>query len=164
MQKRSCSQQLGLLLALGSLLFGGQLVGLPATALLAPDAQIAPVLGFFMLPTALVLALLGWYGTALVAVTFGLVKKTVQTSSIAAGIESVSRQSSSPPGKFALLLIPTFICTLFGVVLSVVSGGAFWEVTAVCLAIGFGYGLVLYLAARFWILGNLFPALFDDYA
>lgn len=164
MQKRSCSQQLGLMILLGSLLFGGLLIGLPTAAILAPNSQIAPVLGFFMLPTALVLALLGWWGTAVAVTTFGAARKTVQTGSLTAGLEAVNQQSSSPPGKFVLLFSPTFICTLFGLVLAIVGGESILEVTAVCLAIGFGYGLVLYLAARFWILGNLFPALFDDYA
>ncbi|WP_420629181.1 hypothetical protein [Candidatus Leptofilum sp.] len=164
MRKRSCSQQLGLLILLGSLLFGGLIIGLPTAALLAPNSQIAPVLGFFMLPTALVLALLGWYGTAVAATTFGAAKKTVQTGSLTAGLEAANQQSSSPPGKIVLLLIPAFIGTLFGLVLSVVAGESFLGVTAVCLTIGFGYGLVLYLAARFWILSDLFAALFDDYA
>ena len=114
-QSHSCLQFIGQIILLGFLLFGGLAAGMMTANMVAPESQFARIVSFFMLPTSLALAMLGWWGTAVLLTTAGIARKTLQTGSLNKGMVTANKITSFPPGKISLLLIPVDVCLVAGV-------------------------------------------------
>lgn len=138
---------------------GGALVGLLLSRWVVPESIIVSVFGLLLLPACFSLAMGGWIGFAIFKIVLRLFFDTIRFRSWQKAIQK-AQKIKSPPGKLVLLLIPIAICLSWGAIIGLISPYSWFLVTAGYGALGFGYGLILFLLGTFGHLDVMFSEFF----
>lgn len=130
------------------LFFGGGYAGEQLASVLAADAALAKFIGFFTLPTAMVLGFVFWLGTAsLIALKRGINRndkqRKVQRENLSWG------QAAIPPGSKAFVIASTIPCVIVGSLLGVISTEYGFVMSFVTYTgMGIVYGVLCWKAAE----------------
>lgn len=131
-------------LTLAVMLFGGALAGSGVERAVAPESDVAHLVGFVLLPLSLGLGLVAWFYLAL-AITGGRIASAWARNR--RGFREAVAASADPeaptlPGTGVFVPIAIGICAVGGVIVAILPGGdSFLLTVAAHVTLGAAYGL-----------------------
>jgi len=130
------------------LFFGGGFAGEQLAGILAPDASFAKFIGFFALPTSMILGFISWLGTAsLIALKRRMKRKDKQPE--VQREEYLWGKTTIPPGSRAFVFAPIIPCVIVGALVGLLSTEyGFVQSFISYTGVGIVYGLLCWKAAE----------------
>jgi hypothetical protein len=130
------------------LFFGGGFAGEQLAGVLASDSVLAKFIGFFALPTSMVLGFISWLGTASLIALKRRMKRNDKQHEVQREEYSWG-QTTIPPGSGAFLIAAIIPCVIVGALVGLLSTEyGFVQSFISYTGMGFVYGFLCWKAAE----------------